>query len=37
MSQARLGQEIPESNYPTSTTLVVVSCSLRQHFACRQT
>ena len=30
-------QEIPESNYPTSTTLVVVSRSLRQHFACRRT
>jgi len=35
--QSAFSQDIPESNYPTSTTSVVVSRSLRQRFACRRT
>ena len=35
--RSAFSQEIPESNYPTSATLVVVSRSLRQRFACRRT
>jgi len=35
--QSAFSQEIPQSNYPMSTTSVVVSRSLRQCFACRRT
>jgi len=37
LRQIAFSQEIPESNYRTSTTSVVVSHSLRQRFACRRT
>jgi len=37
LRQSAFSQGIPESNYKTSTTSVVVSRSLRQRFACRQT
>jgi len=36
LRHSEFSQEISESNYLISTTSVVVSRSLRQHFACHQ-
>jgi len=37
LRQSAFSLKILESNYPTSTTFVVVSRSLQQRFACRRT